>query len=128
MGRLDEEGYLTLVGRNNEMIKSGAYRISPVEIEEILLQHPGVQEAGVVGVEDQILGEVICAVVTLKQNRRPTDQELLAHCAQRLASYKRPKSIYLVEELPKSPSGKVLRQGLREISRAALRAPAQAIS
>jgi acyl-CoA synthetase (AMP-forming)/AMP-acid ligase II len=127
MGRLDEEGYLTLVGRNNEMIKSGAFRISPVEIEEILLQHPGVQEVGVVGVEDPILGEVICAVVMLKQNRRATDQELLAHCAQRLAPYKRPKSICLVEELPKSPSGKVLRQGLREISRIALRAPAQAL-
>lgn len=127
MGRLDEEGYLTLVGRNNEMIKSGAYRISPVEIEEILLQHPGVQEAGVVGVEDPILGEVISAVVTFKQERRPTEQELLAHCAQRLAPYKRPKLICLVEALPKSPSGKVLRQGLREISRAALRAPAQAI-
>jgi len=127
IGRLDEEGYLTLVGRNNEMIKSGAYRISPVEIEEILLQHPGVQEVGVVGVEDPILGEVICAVVTPKQNRHPTDQELLAHCAQRLVPYKRPKSICLVEELPKSPSGKVLRQGLREISRAAFRAPAQAI-
>ena len=127
MGYLDEEGHLTLVGRNNEMIKSGAYRISPVEIEEILLQHPGVQEVGVVGVEDPILGEVICAVVTLKQNRRPTDQELLAHCARRLAPFKRPKSICLVVELPKSPSGKVLRQGLREISRTALRAAVKEI-
>jgi acyl-CoA synthetase (AMP-forming)/AMP-acid ligase II len=122
MGRLDEEGYLTLVGRNNEMIKSGAYRISPVEIEEMLMQHSGVQEVGVVGVEDPILGEVICAVVTLKQNRHHTDQELLAHCAQHVAPYKRPKSICLIKELPKSPSGKVLRQRLREISRVALSA------
>jgi acyl-coenzyme A synthetase/AMP-(fatty) acid ligase len=121
MGRLDEEGYLTLIGRNSEMIKSGAYRISPTEIEEVLLQHPGVQEAGVVGLENQILGEVICAVVMPSWGQHPTDQELLAHCAQRLAPYKRPKSICLVAALPKSPSGKVLRQELREISRASFR-------
>jgi len=124
MGRLDEEGYLTLIGRNSEMIKSGAYRISPTEIEEVLLQHPGVQEAGVVGLENPILGEVICAVVVPNQGL-PTDQELLAHCAQRLAPYKRPKSICLVAALPKSPSGKVLRQELREISRASFRTAAR---
>ncbi len=125
MGRLDEEGYLTLIGRNSEMIKSGAYRISPTEIEEVLLQHPGVQEAGVVGLENPILGEVICAVVTPNRDQLPTDQELLAHCAQRLAPYKRPKSICLVAALPKSPSGKVLRQELREISRASFRTAAR---
>jgi long-chain acyl-CoA synthetase len=125
MGRLDEEGYLTLIGRNSEMIKSGAYRISPTEIEEVLLQHPGVREAGVVGLENPILGEVICAVVTPNREQLPTDQELLAHCAQRLAPYKRPKSICLVAALPKSPSGKVLRQELREIGRASFRTAAR---
>lgn len=125
MGRLDEEGYLTLIGRNSEIIKSGAYRISPTEIEEVLLQHPGVQEAGVVGLEDPILGEIICAVVMPNRGQFPTDQELLAHCAQRLAPYKRPKSICLVAALPKSPSGKVLRQELREISRASFRTAAR---
>ena len=71
IGHLDADGYLTLVGRNSEMIKSGAYRVSPAEIEEVLLQHPGVLEAGVVGVEDPILGEAICAAVTVKAERRP---------------------------------------------------------
>lgn len=123
IGWLDEEGYLTLVGRNSEMIKSGAYRISPVEIEEVLLQHPGVQEAGVVGVEDPVLGEAICGVVAPKGEPGLTDRELLAYCAQRLAPYKRPKVICLVEKLPKSPSGKILRQGLRELGRSAFKQP-----
>lgn len=123
MGHLDEEGYLTIVGRNSEMIKSGAYRISPVEIEEVLLRHPAVKEAGVVGVDDPILGEAICGVVAPKQEHQPTDMELLAHCARHLAPYKRPKVICLVKELPKSFSGKVLRQELREISRTVFKSP-----
>ncbi len=123
MGCMDEEGYLTIVGRNCEMIKSGAYRISPVEIEEVLLSHPGVREAGVVGVDDPVLGEAICGVVSPKQDHQPTDMELLAYCARHLAPYKRPKAICLVKELPKSFSGKVLRQELREISRAAFKVP-----
>lgn len=125
IGYLDEDGYLTIVGRNSEMIKSGAFRISPVEIEEILLGHPAVQEAGVVGVEDPILGEVICGVVVPKKEHQPTDLELLAHCARHLAPYKRPKAICLVPELPKSFSGKVLRQELRAISRTVFKSPAR---
>ena len=97
------------------MIKSGAYRISPTEIEEVLLQHHQVQEAGVVGVDDPILGQKICAVVALKEQGGATAQDLLAHCAQRLVQYKRPKAIVIVAALPKSPSGKVLRPGLRNI-------------
>jgi acyl-CoA synthetase (AMP-forming)/AMP-acid ligase II len=128
LGRLDEDGYLTIEGRNSEMIKSGAFRISPVEIEEVLLQHPQVQEAGVVGIEDPILGQKICAVVTLKEAGRATDQELLAHCAEGLVQYKRPKSVTVVAALPKSPSGKILRQNLREISRVSARSPVQATS
>lgn len=114
-GQLDGDNYLTIEGRNNEMIKSGAYRISPTEIEEVLLQHHQVQEAGVVGVDDPILGQKICAVVALKEQGGATAQDLLAHCAQRLVQYKRPKAIVIVAALPKSPSGKVLRPGLRNI-------------
>jgi long-chain acyl-CoA synthetase len=116
MGRLDEDNYLTIEGRNSEMIKSGAYRISPTEIEEVLLQHHEVQEAGVVGVDDAILGQRICAIVALKKAGCATDQELLAFCAQRLVQYKRPKAVIVVAALPKSPSGKILRKGLRDIS------------
>lgn len=115
LGRLDEEGFLTIEGRNNEMIKSGAYRISPTEIEEVLLQHPQIHEAGVVGIDDPILGQRICAVVTLKEPEAVTNQDLMAYCAQRLVQYKRPRVIAVIPALPKSPSGKVLRQQLRQI-------------
>lgn len=119
IGWLDEEGFVTIVGRNNEMIKSGAYRISPTEIEEVLLQHQHILEAGVVGVEDPILGQKICAVVALKDAKAITEQDVMAHCAHRLAPYKRPKVVLIVCSLPKSPSGKVLRHRLREIAAAA---------
>jgi long-chain acyl-CoA synthetase len=115
LGRLDEEGFLTIEGRNNEMIKSGAYRISPTEIEEVLLQHPQIHEAGVVGIDDPILGQKICAVVTLKEPEAVTSQDLMAYCAQRLVQYKRPRVIVVIPALPKSPSGKILRQELRHI-------------
>ncbi|MBX3330251.1 MAG: acyl--CoA ligase [Nitrospira sp.] len=120
LGWLDEEGYLTIVGRNNEMIKAGAYRISPTEIEEVLLQHQQVHEAGVVGIDDPILGQKICAIVTLKEAGTLTDQDLMAYCSQKLVQYKRPKVIAVVPALPKSPSGKILRDRLRAISAGAV--------
>ncbi|MGE0645221.1 MAG: class I adenylate-forming enzyme family protein [Nitrospira sp.] len=125
VGRLDAEGYLTIDGRNNEMIKSGAYRISPQEIEEVLLQHQDVQEAGVVGIDDSLLGQKVCAVVVLKATGVLTNQDLMAYCAQRLAQYKRPKVIVIVSALPKSPSGKIMRPRLREIGSLAVQEPAQ---
>lgn len=128
LGRLDGEGYLTIEGRNNEMIKSGAYRISPSEIEEILLQHVQIKEVGVVGIEDPILGQKICAVIALKEAGALTEQDIMAYCAQRLVQYKRPKVIVIVSALPKSPSGKILRQSLREIGVLAVSAPAPDVS
>lgn len=117
IGRLDEDGFLFIVGRNSEIIKSGAFRISPYEIEEVLLRHPSVYEAGVVGLDDPVLGEVICGVVVPHDGCDPGEQELLAFCASHLAAYKRPKTIVQVKELPKSPSGKVLRRELKTLCR-----------
>ncbi|CUQ67368.1 class I adenylate-forming enzyme family protein [Candidatus Nitrospira inopinata] len=128
VGWLDEEGFVTIVGRNNEMIKSGAYRISPTEIEEVLLQHPQILETGVVGIEDPILGQKICAVVVLKEEGFLTQRDLMGYCAQRLVPYKRPKVIAIVSALPKSPSGKILRHRLREIGVAAAGAAVPASS
>ncbi len=128
LGRLDADGYLTIEGRNNEMIKSGAYRISPTEIEDVLLQHEQIQEAGVVGIDDPILGQKICAVVALKEAVALTDQDVMAYCARRLVQYKRPKVIAIVPALPKSPSGKILRQHLKEIGVLAASAPAPVAS
>jgi acyl-CoA synthetase (AMP-forming)/AMP-acid ligase II len=118
IGHIDDEGYVYITGRASEMIKSGEYRISPTEIEDVLYRHPGVHEAAVVGVEDPILGEVIVGLVVPKSGMDPSSSDLLSFCAGQLASYKRPKSIYVVAELPKSPNGKVLRQSLRELAKA----------
>jgi acyl-CoA synthetase (AMP-forming)/AMP-acid ligase II len=123
VGRLDDEGFLYIIGRSSEIIKSGAFRISPYEIEEVLLQHPDVFEVGVVGMDDPILGETIFGVVAPQQGCHPMEQELLAFCAKRLAPYKRPKAIIQVTALPKSPSGKVLRQTIKDDLRRFMQQP-----
>jgi len=115
VGRVDGEGFLYIVGRNNDIIKSGAFRISPYEIEEVLLRHPSVYEAGVVGVDDPVLGETIYGLIVPHHDCNPKEQELLAFCARHLAPYKRPKAIFQVKELPKAPSGKILRQRLKAL-------------
>ena len=117
LGHMDEDGFVYITGRDSEMIKSGAFRISPTEIEDVLFRHPDVFEAGVVGVEDAILGEVVVGIVVPKPGKNPASGELLTHCSQHLAPFKRPKSIYLVKELPKSANGKILRQPLREMGK-----------
>jgi acyl-coenzyme A synthetase/AMP-(fatty) acid ligase len=82
-----------------------------------LLLHPDVFEAGVVGIEDRILEEIIVGIVVLKPRKIISSDELMAHCARHLAPFKRPKSIYLANDLPKSANGKILRRPLRELAR-----------
>ena len=125
LGCMDEEGYIFITGRQSQMIKSGAYRISPNEIEEVLYQHSEVHEAGVVGMDDPILGEAVYGLVVPKSGTSPSSSNLLAHCAQHLAIYKRPKTILVVKELPKSPNGKILRQPLRDLCRSLLESAAR---
>jgi long-chain acyl-CoA synthetase len=115
LGYVDGEGYVYITGRNSEMIKSGAFRISPNEIEGVLYRHPDVYETGVVGVPDEMLGETVVGLVVPKAGKNPEVRDLLAHCAHHLASYKRPKTILIVKELPKSANGKILRPKLREL-------------
>jgi acyl-CoA synthetase (AMP-forming)/AMP-acid ligase II len=117
LGHMDEDGFVYITGRDSEMIKSGAFRISPTEIEDVLYRHPDIFEAGVVGIEDSILGEVVVGIVVPKPGKSPASLELLAHCAKHLAPFKRPKSIYLAKALPKSANGKILRQPLKELAR-----------
>jgi acyl-CoA synthetase (AMP-forming)/AMP-acid ligase II len=112
LARRDEEGFLFVVGRKSEMIKSGAHRISPKEIEEILLEIPTVHEVVVAGVEDEILGEAISAFIVLKEGPVPTEGEVLAHCRKNLPPFKVPKRVIFLAELPKTESGKVRRHEL----------------
>lgn len=112
LGYLDEEGYLFIVGRIKEVINRGGQKISPLEVEETLLTHPDVMEAGAFGIPHQKLGENVAAVVVLKSTADVTPQQLRKLVASRLAAYKVPSLIQIVGEIPKSASGKIKRSAL----------------
>ncbi len=114
MGRQDEEGYLYVVDRRQDMIISGGVNIYPVEVEEVLCSHPKILEVACIGVPDEKWGEALKAVVVLKQGQDATEEEIIRFCEGKLAGYKKPKSVDFVRELPKNPAGKVLKRVLRE--------------
>ena len=107
LGMRDAEGFLYVVGRKREMIKSGAHRIAPKEIEEILQEHPDVHEAAVVGVPDEILGEAIAAFVSARTKEPLNEREILDWCRQRLPSHKIPGLLRVIEEFERNASGKI---------------------
>jgi acyl-CoA synthetase (AMP-forming)/AMP-acid ligase II len=107
-GFLDDHGYLTLTGRLKEMINRGGEKISPREIDEVLLQHPAVNEAVCFGVPHKSWGEEVAAAVTLKN--AATEADLLAFCKERLADFKRPKQIHITETIPRTATGKIQRR------------------
>ncbi|MFQ5559902.1 MAG: class I adenylate-forming enzyme family protein [Nitrospinota bacterium] len=113
IGRKDAEGYFYVTGRKKEMIKTGVYKVSAKEIEEVLYTHPSVQEAAVIGVSDEVLGEAVKAFVVLSSAEKVKSGEIQRHCEQNLAPYKVPKQIEQVDSLPKNESGKILKQKLR---------------
>jgi len=114
MGTFDEEGYVFLIDRKNDMIISGGENIYPREVEEVLYEHPAVREATVVGVPDEYWGEAVKAVVALHAGESATVEEIMEFCAKKLAGYKRPKSLEIWEDLPKNATGKLLRRKVRE--------------
>jgi acyl-CoA synthetase (AMP-forming)/AMP-acid ligase II/acyl carrier protein len=113
-GFLDEEDYLFIQGRIKELINRGGEKISPREIEELLLQHPAVQQAAVFAVPHSSLGEDVAAAIVLKDTQTVSLQELRQFAATRLADYKVPRQIIFLKEIPKGPTGKVQRIGLAE--------------
>jgi len=116
LGYLDDDGYVFLVDRKKDMIKTSGYQVWPREIEEVLTAHPSVAEVGVAGVPDTFKGEVIKAWIVPRSGTTPTEDELRAYCRAQLAPYKVPASIEFRGELPKTMVGKVLRRALRETS------------
>jgi acyl-CoA synthetase (AMP-forming)/AMP-acid ligase II len=114
MGYIDEDGYIYLVDRKGDMIVSGGFNIYPKEVEDVLYIHPAVLEAAVFGVPDEKWGEAVKAVVSLRQGMQATEEEIIEHCRKHLASYKKPKSVDFIKELPKSIYGKILRRVLKE--------------
>jgi acyl-CoA synthetase (AMP-forming)/AMP-acid ligase II len=109
-GHLDNEGYLTLVGRLKELINRGGEKISPREIDEALLTHSAVAEAVCFGIADRVYGEEVAAAVVL--NGSATEAELIAHCRSSLADFKCPKVIYIVEAIPRTATGKIQRRNV----------------
>ncbi|TAK34608.1 MAG: hypothetical protein EPO21_09100, partial [Chloroflexota bacterium] len=116
LGWIDEEGYVFLAGRKSDMIIRGGENISPEEVEAVLYRHPDVEDVAVVGVPDDEWGERVVAVVVPRREsaEKPSAEELIGFCRERLASYKKPSAVHLVDELPRSDLGKVHKNILRE--------------
>jgi acyl-CoA synthetase (AMP-forming)/AMP-acid ligase II len=113
MGYMDEKGYLFIMDRSKDMIISGGENIYPREIEEVLVRHSAVGEVAVVGVPDPKWGEAVKAVVATAPGQSATEEELISFCKDNIASFKKPKSIDFVDELPKNNYGKILKRELR---------------
>jgi acyl-CoA synthetase (AMP-forming)/AMP-acid ligase II len=112
---MDEEGYLFLVDRKKDVIKSGGENIYSREVEEVIASHPAVEEVAVIGVQDERWGEAVKAVVVLREGSECTEREIFEHCRLNLAGFKQPKSVTFMLSLPKNITGKVLKTDLREM-------------
>ncbi|XVX21436.1 long-chain-fatty-acid--CoA ligase [Actinomycetota bacterium] len=110
---VDDEGYYTIVDRKKDMIIRGGLNVYPREVEEVLYQHPAVAEAAVVGVPDEMMGEDIGAAVAFKPGEEVSPEELQQFVKERLAAYKYPRKVWTLEELPKGPTGKILRREVK---------------
>ena len=122
MAKVDEDGYFFIVDRKKDMIIRGGFNVYPREVEEILYEHPAVQEAAVVGVPDDALGEEVAAAVVLCKGEQADAAELRGFVRERIAAYKYPRKIWFTDELPKGPTGKILKREIEvpeEVSAAA---------
>jgi long-chain acyl-CoA synthetase len=114
VGFMDREGWFYLVDRKKDMIVASGFKVWPREVEDVLYAHPAVREAAVIGVPDPYRGETVKAYVSLKAGEQAQARDLIAHCRDRLAAYKAPRLVQILEELPKTVSGKIMRSALRE--------------
>ncbi len=114
LGRFDEDGFLALVGRKKDIIKSAGMGVSASEVESAIYEHPAIAEAAVFGVPDEEYGEAVQAVVALKTGAVLSEEELMRFCAERLAGYKRPRNVVIMETLPKTGIGKIAKKVLQD--------------
>jgi acyl-CoA synthetase (AMP-forming)/AMP-acid ligase II len=112
-GYLDDEGYLFIQDRIKDMVVSGGENVYPAEIEQVLFQHPAIADAAVIGIPDDQWGEVVHAFVVCKPDTDATGEEIVAFCRERLAGYKRPRSVEFIDQIPRNASMKVLKKDLR---------------
>jgi long-chain acyl-CoA synthetase len=113
LGYRDEDGFFYIVDRKKDLVIRGGFNVYPREIEEVLHEHPAVREAAVIGRADERLGEEVVAFVALKSGSSAAPEEVVAFCRERLAAYKYPREVVVLDDLPKGPSGKVLKTELR---------------
>jgi acyl-CoA synthetase (AMP-forming)/AMP-acid ligase II len=112
-GWIDDDGYIYLAGRGDDMIIRGGENISPEEVEDVLHSHPAVEEAAVFGLTDPEWGQEPCAVVVLKKGVAVDGAEIMEYCRSHLAGFKRPRKVFFEDSLPRNSMGKVLRKQLR---------------
>jgi long-chain acyl-CoA synthetase len=115
IGYIDDEGYLFIVDRKKDMIIAGGYNIYPRDIDEVLYEHPKIQEACAVGLPDTYRGETVKVFIVTKPGETLTEEEVITFCREKLAAYKVPKMVEFMDELPKSTVGKVMRRKLKEM-------------
>jgi acyl-CoA synthetase (AMP-forming)/AMP-acid ligase II len=113
-GWMDEDGYIYLAGRSDDMIIRGGENISPAEVEGVLYSHPKIEDAAIIGIPDAKWGQVPRAIVALKKREVATPEEIMEYCRSGLAGFKRPRSVIFVDSLPRNQMGKVLKKELRE--------------
>jgi len=113
VGFMNPEGWIFIVDRKKDMINASGYKVWPREVEDVLAEHPAVRESAVVGVPDEKRGETVKAYVSIKAGAQVTPEELIAHCKERMAAYKYPRQVEIIDELPKTVTGKILRRELR---------------
>jgi acyl-CoA synthetase (AMP-forming)/AMP-acid ligase II len=114
VGYVDEDGYYFLSGRSSDMIIRAGENISPEELENVIREHPKVEDVAVIGVPDETWGEEPRAVVIPKKGEKPTEEEIMEWCRNGLASFKRPRTVVFVDELPRNPMGKLIKKDIRE--------------
>ncbi|MGI9238799.1 MAG: class I adenylate-forming enzyme family protein [Woeseiaceae bacterium] len=114
VGVMDDDGYITIVDRKKDMIITGGFNVYPNEVEQVLSEHPAVQEAAVIGIPDDKWGEAVKAIVQLKPGQEATDSELIAMVKEKLGGVKAPKTVDIMDDLPRSAVGKVLKTELRK--------------
>ena len=113
LATIDDEGYITVVDRKKDMIKTGGENVASLEVEEMIYQLPAVSEVAVIGLPDTKWVEAVTAVIVLKEGQTLNEAQVIEHCQAHMAGFKAPKRVIFTQALPKNPSGKVLKRDLR---------------
>jgi long-chain acyl-CoA synthetase len=121
IGQLDENGYLFIVGRKKDMIIRKGQNIHPSDIEEVLSSHPKIAEAAVVGIPDEIRGENVRAYISLKTGEEATEEEMRRFCRKHMADYKLPRQIMFLDSLPRTATGQINKEALKETPKYSLK-------